>query len=126
MLGALALLLTLSGHQRQPERNPQKIHLQVCEGPQRDDLGSVRIDRRLLRAREAFGLRVGRSLTCDREQLVRVANLVHAKDHGVGDGEYGRHQPEAERHRRHDCQGYHGRSAERATGVQDVSHDTVE
>ena len=83
-------------------------------------------ERVILRAREALGLRVGRSLTFDREQLVRVAHLVHAKDEGVEDREHDGHQPEAEPHRRHNRQGHQGRPEERATGVTDVSHHTVE
>ena len=83
-------------------------------------------ERFILRAREALGLRVGRSLTFDREQLVRVAHLVHAKDEGVEDREHDGHQPEAEPHRRHNRQGHQGRPAERATGVQDVSHHIVD
>ena len=42
-------------------------------------------ERFVLRAREGLGLGVGRPLTLDREQLVRVAHLVHAKDHRVED-----------------------------------------
>ena len=83
-------------------------------------------ERVILRAREALGLRVGRSLTFDREQLVRVAHLVHAKDHRVEEREHDGHQPEAERHRRHDRQGHQGRPAERATRVQDVPHQAVD
>ena len=83
-------------------------------------------ERFILRAREALGLRVGRSLTFDREQLVRVAHLVHAKDVCIEDREHDGHQPEAEPHRRHNRQGHQGRPAERATGVTDVSHQVLE
>ena len=83
-------------------------------------------ERFILRAREALGLRVGRLLTHDREELVRVPHLVHAKQRSVQQREHDGHQAETEPHRRHNRQGHQGRAAERATGVEDVSDQIVD
>src|SRR5262249_54015006 len=83
-------------------------------------------ERFVLRPRKTSGLRVGRSLTFDGEQLVRIANLVDAKDEGVEDGECDGHQPEAEADRRHDRQGDQRGPAERAAGIADVAYDLVQ
>jgi hypothetical protein len=83
-------------------------------------------ERFVLQAREAFGLRVGRSRALDREQLVRVVYLVDAKDECVEEREHDGHQAEAERHCRHNRQGHERCPAERATGVEHVPHDAVE
>ena len=82
--------------------------------------------RGFMRACEALGRRVGRSLTFDREQFVRIAHLVHAKHECVEEREDDRHEAEAKSHRRHDGQGHDRRAAERAPGVQDVSHQAVD
>ncbi len=79
-----------------------------------------------MRPREGLGLRVGQSLTINREQLIGAAHLVNAKDIGVENGEDDGDQPEAEPHRRHNRQGHEGRPSERAQGEADVSHHIVE
>src|SRR5688500_14055122 len=71
-------------------------------------------ERVILRAREALGLRAGRSLTFDREQLVRVAHLVHTEDERVEEREHDGYQSESKPHCRHYRYGHKGRTPERA------------
>ena len=56
-------------------------------------------ERFILLTREPLGRRVGRSLSLHREQLARVAHVVHAKDERVENREHDGHQPKAQCHR---------------------------
>ena len=79
-----------------------------------------------LLAGQPLGFRVRGSLTFDREQFARIAHVVGAEDHGVEERKYNGHQPKADRHRRHDCQGRQRRAAERADRVSDIPDHALE
>ena len=73
-----------------------------------------------------LGLRVGRSLTFDREQLVRVAHLVHAKEKALRIVKTTATSPRPSPTVVDNGQGRQRRPAERAEGVADVSRHAVE